>query len=992
MSIATNLYPPLIADSQAAFIRTNTCKIYFSLSAYNSIDDIANVQISLINQKTNASALKTAIYPSEIKIAELEEDFSIQNDFKYYVEISKTDLDNNEFELNQFYKVQLRFTSTSAAPAPNSGTNLANWLSTNIANFSEWSTVCLIKGIEQPQISIHNFSENSAITLFSPTINIVGKIYFNNINEKEYLKNYKIQIYEKEKLIANSEIIYANQFNPNEFNYELETQAVADTDYTMYFTFTTINGYTETKSYDFSIAEAIIEKLNVDISATADNQNGRVKIIITSQNSDIFIGNLTIRRTSSDSNFNKWEDVKNFVLKINEPLNLIWYDYTAESGTWYKYCVQKRNKIGFRGAMTVTPTPVMCEFEDMFLTRDGCQLKIQFNPSLNEFKYNVTESQQITLGSKFPFIKRNGNNYYRSFPIGGLISSFSDTTDWYDPHYYNNEFHTNENEIKAFTSKDAIYGDYKNYYDNYNSQNNIKEYQDRIYERKFREKVYKFLYENNIKLFKSTTEGNILVKLMNIDFQPVESLGRSLYSFTATAVEVDEPTLVNYEYYGIQLIGDIETKNISYEYEILGQLYGHRYTEELLSTTLKTKYQRKAPSGHEITVKKLTWLKIEIYSDPYIIIEKNGELKKATSNSVIDSNAVSGYIVEINGVQMILKNSMVRRTSDATNLKTSRTIDSIGYFELNEKNIEITSLKFKYEVDAVIDYIAVIESKENIPIISSAQSWTTWGQLYNSFESKDSIIQKILNKYSVNYTTYAQKLINITHVKIQAPIGTVVYIKDSKSPYFNRHVLETGYLELQDDEVSIEGIYFYGINLKQHKEISSALKKDEYYLVPGYYDNFLDIKNPIPNGVYQLSDLIVENAISFDESSDLLTVSPTDVLQEVDAKYSLLFTLDKNINEQLLDESNQSISLIAENSASFDESSGLITLSFQNVFQEADAEYSLLLTRIIDEINGRYIYYQNKWYPISPNGDIPIKTDSAIIDYYGTVLKMRYLS
>ena len=988
MSIATNLYPPVIADSQAAFVRTNICKIYFSLSAYNSIDNIANVQISLINQKTNASALKATIYPSEIKIAELKEDSSIQNDYKYYVEISKTDLENNEFELNQFYKVQLRFTSTLAASLPNSGTNLANWLSTNIANFSEWSTVCLIKGIEQPQISIHNFSEDNAITLFSSTINIVGKMYFNNINEKEYLKNYKIQIYEGEKLIANSEYIYANQFNPNEFNYELETQAVANTDYTMYFTFVTINGYTETKSYDFSISETAIEKLNVDISATADNQNGRIKITITSQNSSVFIGNLTIRRTSSNSNFNKWEDIKNLILKTNQPLNLVWYDWTAESGTWYKYCVQKRNKTGFRGAMTVTPSPVMCEFEDMFLTRDGCQLKIQFNPSLNEFKYNVTESQQTTLGSKFPFIKRNGNNYYRSFPIGGLISSFSDTTNWYNSYYYKED----ENEIKAFTSKDIIYGDYKGYYDKYNSQNNINEYQDRIYERKFREKVYKFLYENNIKLFKSTTEGNILVKLMNIDFQPVESLGRRLYSFTATAIEVDEPTLTNYEYYGVQLIGDIETKSISYEYEVLGQLQGHRYTDELLSTTLKNKYQRKALSGHEITVKKLTWLKIEIYSDPYIIVEENGRLKKATSNSIIDSNAISGYIVEINGVQMILKNSMIRRAPNATKTTAPRIIDSIGYFELNEKNTEVTSLKFKYEVDAIIDYIAVIESKENIPIVNSAYSWTTWGQLYNSFEPEESIIQKILNKYSINYTTYAQKLININHIKIQAPIGTVVYIKDSKSSCFNRYVLETGYLELQDDEVFIEGIYFYGINLKQHKEAASTLRKNEYYLMPGSYDDFSDIKNPISNGVYQFDYLVVENAISFDESSDLLTVSPTDILQETSAEeYSLLFTLDEDANEQLLNEPDQSISLVAESSSFFDESSGLITLNYQNIFQEVDIEYSLLLTRLMGESN-RYIYYQNKWYPFSLNGDIQIKTNSAIVDYYGTILKMRYLS
>ena len=71
MSITSNLYPPICPDTCPAFIRTESCKIYFSLSMYNSAADIKNVQISLINQRTNASALKTSTYPSGIKIDSL---------------------------------------------------------------------------------------------------------------------------------------------------------------------------------------------------------------------------------------------------------------------------------------------------------------------------------------------------------------------------------------------------------------------------------------------------------------------------------------------------------------------------------------------------------------------------------------------------------------------------------------------------------------------------------------------------------------------------------------------------------------------------------------------------------------------------------------------------------------------------------------------------------------------------------------------------------
>ena len=71
----------------------------------------------------------------------------------------------------------------------------------------------------------------------------------------------------------------------------------------------------------------------------------------------------------------------------------------------------------------------------------------------------MNEIQQNTIGSKYPYIKRNGANYFRSFPIGGLISSLSDTTNWYDPHFIDGAFNLNQNELKLFTSKEEIYSE-----------------------------------------------------------------------------------------------------------------------------------------------------------------------------------------------------------------------------------------------------------------------------------------------------------------------------------------------------------------------------------------------------------------------------------------------------------------------------------------------------------------------------------------------------
>jgi hypothetical protein len=57
---------------------------------------------------------------------------------------------------------------------------------------------------------------------------------------------------------------------------------------------------------------------------------------------------------------------------------------------------------------------------------------------------------------------------------------------------------------------------YKPFYDTL-FKKGITEYNDYIYEREFRKKVYDFLYKHNVKLFRSTTEGNILIKLILIN-------------------------------------------------------------------------------------------------------------------------------------------------------------------------------------------------------------------------------------------------------------------------------------------------------------------------------------------------------------------------------------------------------------------------------------------------------------------------------------------
>ena len=927
MAITANIYPPLVQDTLPAFIRTKTCKVYFSLSIYDSATDIKNVQISLINQRNNASALKVSDYPSGIKIANMVYDPQAKGDYNYYVQINPADLEQGEFGLNQFYKVQLRFTSTAAADPPSSGTELATWLYENMQYFSEWSRVCLIRGIEQPHIYIRGFDDSDGsqeTVLASPMFDIIGEMTYleNNTIESEYLKSYNIKIYQAndmDTVLVDTGDVFTNPYNPNEFNYEISYGLLDGVNYVLVFTYTTNNLYTETINYNFTIIQyEEIDKLNADITAEVDADNGRIKVSIVSKDDKKFIGNVTIRRTSSESNFHKWEDIKTITFAEGTKLNYTWYDTTIESGVWYKYCAQRRNIRGDRGTIIQIDAPVICLLDDIFLTRDGCQLKIQLNPSLNEFKYNVTESQQVTIGSKFPFIKRNGANYFRSFPIGGLISSFIDTTDWYDPHFYDGEFHYDENEIKAFTSKAQIYKDTQSLYDNYNSQNRINEYNDYIYEREFREKVYDFLYAHNAKLFRSTTEGNILVKLMNIDFQPVESLGRQLYSFTATAVEIDDATIDNYDKYGIQDVGSY-SKNISYTYDIIGQIQGSYQLSDgnLLTNAISPKYP---PTDEQFVsqVTSLKWLRIQMESQPYVIIEKDGQLVKADDQSEIGEDATLGYIVIINNVEMIIGPS--------------------GLFELTDPNTSVTDLKFKYPSTATIDYLANIKESENVSrIVNTSYYYHKAGQLYGTFEPYDSLMEKIYNRYSFDYTKYYQRLLDISGVKIEAPEGTVVYVKDSENTNFNRHVLANGYLQLQDDEATIEGLYFCGTHLEEFTgEDVSKIGDNEYVLIEDeHYESLDEITNPVKNGVYWIVSYFIDQADIFEKINNLLTVSED------------------------------------------------ITIA------KADKDYALIIKQIYEDPNNRYIYYNNKWYLFTPD-HVALCPVEGLVDYYVEIVKGVY--
>lgn len=297
------LYPPQIPTYQNAFVLTSKCRIYFSLSIYNSYKDIQNnAQVTVSNQNTNQSVLSLTKYPNEIKLCDVKIDNTKSSD-KYYIEIEPEDLQNG-FQINQYYKVQIRFTSADA-PTPPDSAAIDKWLVDNVDYFSEWSTVCLVRAISQPILTLQNLSssleeEGSNIAISTNTLDIVGSLTFQDSQESDSLSSYQIKLYDEDNnLLTDSGTIYTSAYNnPNEINYTLKYILENGSAYTVTVDIATNNYYYQTFTYNIIVIQTHENPLNALVVAENEKESGRIKLTIASITTDTFQGSVIIRRTS----------------------------------------------------------------------------------------------------------------------------------------------------------------------------------------------------------------------------------------------------------------------------------------------------------------------------------------------------------------------------------------------------------------------------------------------------------------------------------------------------------------------------------------------------------------------------------------------------------------------------------------------------------------------------------------------------------------------
>ena len=837
------VYPPLVKTAQPAFDLTNQdisanwpTRIYFSIGAFNSgTGAIQRVHVTIAKQTTNQTILASKresgedssmpVYPYGIKVCIMHEDKSITNDYKYYIEIDKNDLAprwingayRRLWEDSVNYKVQLRFDTVTPAPAQYN----AAYFSNNLSEFSEWSTVTLLRGIYAPTLEFNPEIPQDDASGQIPTRNVGDTLVATYVpgpssspRYVESLKCYRVQVlnYTTKQVLsyggiaADTEVVYVPSYDYTQgycINYTFPIVLQTQESYTIRIWFETKNGYQREQDHSFVNTTASADNFNNDDpSGSCEMNYNDGYMMIHFGTGKTMTTNVTMRRTSSKTNFIIWEDVANLTVE-REVINWTFNDFTVESGVTYQYGFQKRDIYGRRGTLWRIPQQILCEFEDVFLTekslvetyegselvsREGKQLKIKYDPVVSSFKYQTAESRTETLGSRYPYIRRNATLYYRTFPISGLVTRYMDDSNKQlfiedvdlfggqtsvnvsrarrqnrlnsiydrDPSVYQHREGERWENGELVSQTEPIYYDYNEQYDYY-------------HERIFREAVQDFLYNANPKIYRSETEGNILIKLMDVNFTPVQELGRLLYRFTATAYEIDEPSLENFEKYGIQYIGSYQT-DIAFNQTKIAQISS--FDKELIkaNTNIKDmidKYEfvGEARNGAIITGSNLNYIRLEMEDDPHLINISDPNNPVVTdippfgSEGITDKNTMVGWVIRIDSVPIII--AYPNRIYEAKGANV--------YFSQQIVPLQDTQMS----IDYVVSLAQVMDNTNAKATVEPAEAF---GQLFRTFEPQDEIVNYIYKHYRKSYNNIRKSCKGVHTLNVEAYPYSLLYV------------------------------------------------------------------------------------------------------------------------------------------------------------------------------------------------------------------------
>lgn len=566
------IYPPLIADTIPAFT-TTAVKIPFEnnpavvlssvkgfrliVKDYNSSKIIAYSKViyttSIVNEVTFIN------FYSDIACEKSITPFTSGNYYKFQIAYYDEEYDKNKN--TPFY-----YSSASIGRCVEKEKEIyitdlkENKLSEQASNPNIYNSFqgVYVSSMQSEPLYSYRFIFKNAIT--NETIQDTGILLFNN--SKDYAGTYKI-------------------------NFDIKKELLKDTVYTLQFFVTTVNGYTtQTPLYKIIAASKVPMttelKFNVLSQDAEAVENGYVKLTISGTSTSK--ATVQIQRTSDEET---WNVIAKYTAIGGHEVDYTFLDTSVEQGITYKYAlVQVTTGVNDSKAYSERKyvTSITPDFENMFLTDGEKQLKIKYDPKVSSFKDTILESKTDTIGGQYPFFFRNGQVRYKEIPISGLISYQMDRDNFF---VSDEELGISEKSVLKNPTTDLVGYNY-------------------TAERKFKLAVLEWLTDGKPKLFRSPSEGNYVVRLMNTSLSPNDTLGRMIHSFSCTGYECAAADIESLQASGLVRQPEIKEPEITDgDWKVFSKTYNK------ITWTNNQVKASSLVSGQNLVIKNLKWQLIQ---------------------------------------------------------------------------------------------------------------------------------------------------------------------------------------------------------------------------------------------------------------------------------------------------------------------------------------------------------------------------------------------
>ena len=637
-SVVEKLYPPIIGSSIPAFYQDQGAAkiaVPFSMNRAVGIDEVDALQLKIKTVQSNTYITTLTCYEN------LAEALSSRVATFFWPEEAMS-----KVRVGQYLKIQMAY---------------AQIVNKDKEENEEWifapgyfSTVATVKFTSKPEVSIEGIDTNKAIYKKS----YVG-VYETTEDKSERPYSYIFNLYDRyQQLIETSDWQLHNSTVNNtasESNalekavdkYTFVSNLISNTEYFIEYGVRTINNLELfSPLYICMQIEGTKAEIKADLHAINNFEDGYIELGLTAAagTTPRTSGSYVVQRADSRDNYTGWTILNKVNYSIYPDFTLWRYrDFTIEQGIKYLYCIQQYNEEGIYSDKIYANNrePIMADFEDMFLFDGKKQIKIRFNPKVSSFKANLLESKINTIGSKYPYIFRNGYVDYKEFPISGLISYLQDENNLFID--YAVDLKLEDPDLSRDTTPSQQQTDFNVGTTNLVSYNIAAE-------RIFKLKLMNWLNDGKIKLFRSPTEGNYLVRLMNISLAPEDRLNRMLHTFSSTAYEVEEFSYENLLSLGFFNTDQPKDELEGYEsvkiFDVISDIFEGGYKK--LNTYPTTEYLFiSAPPG---TILRLGQ---DVYTAEEVIISNNGALMLTSEPGTILPNVFMTYENVVNSQEFL---------------------------------------------------------------------------------------------------------------------------------------------------------------------------------------------------------------------------------------------------------------------------------------------------------------------------------------------------